>query len=167
MTNKTGKLALLLALLITVCCVMLTACNNTASTSTADEAETTTAAATEAQTEAATGKAQLALIKESYAPAMAFDTEGNSVELTQVYGSSFVEYGGELCFKEDGTFTTFIGTYGNANNESGTYTIISASEIEMKFNNDTTEIAVVTATDVEGNAVEIRLYHRGFNVIFQ
>lgn len=162
MNNKMRTIAMMLALLMTVCCVMLTACSKKdGSDATADEA--TTVAATEPATE---GK-KFAVLKDSYKPAMAFDLTGESVDLTQVYGSGFKEYSGELCFKEDGTFTAFIGVYGNADSVTGTYTVLSMSEIELKYNNDTTKTAVITATDVEGNAVEIRLPESDYNVIFQ
>lgn len=161
MNNKMRTIALMLALLMTVCCVMLTACSKKdGNDATADEATTV---ATQPTTE---GK-KFAVLKETYKPAMAFDLTGEPVDLTQVYGSGYKEYGGELSFKEDGTFTAFIGVYGNADSVTGTYTVLSMSEIELKFNNDTTKTAVITATDVDGNAVEIRLPQSDYNVIFQ
>ncbi len=164
MNNRTRITALLMALLMVVSCVMLTACNKNDGTSTPDEA---TADSSPVTTTSALDENKVAVLKESYKPAMAFDQKGESVELTQVYGSGFKEHGGELCFKEDGTFTAYIGVYGNANNVTGTYKVLSMTEIELNYNNDTTVSAVITATDIEGNAVEIRLPESDFNVIFQ
>ena len=164
MNNKMRRtIALMLALLMTVCCVMLTACSKKGNDNSASADETSTTVVTQPATE---GK-KFATLASSYKPAMAFDLTGNPVELTQVYGSGFKEYGGELSFKDDGTFTAFIGVYGNADAVTGTYTVLSMSEIELKFNNDTTKTAVITATDVEGNAVEIRIQQSDYNVIFQ
>ena len=160
LTNK--KIALVLAVMLMLCSLMLTACNGDAG-ATADEATT---AATTAPAVTIADK-EFASLKESYKPAMAFDMEGNSVDLTTVYGSSFSEYGGELCFKKDGTFTAFIGAYKNNDSVTGTYKVLSQSEIEMTFNNDTTQNAVITVIDVNVEAVEIRLTVGDYNVIFQ
>ncbi len=166
MNNKKRFIALMMAVLMTFSCFMLAACSKAPEdTATGDEA-TTTAAANQQATGATAEENKLAVLKESYKPELAFDLTGKAVELTQVYGSSFKEHGGELCFKEDGTFTAFIGAYGNANTVTGTYKVLSMSEIELKYNNDTTKSAVITATDLEGNAVEIRLPENDFNVIF-
>ncbi len=167
MNNRTRITALLMALLMVVSCVMLSACSKkNEGTSTPDEAPATADSAPVTNTVAQDEK-KFAVLKESYKPAMAFDQTGESVELTQVYGSAFKEYGGELCFKEDGTFTAYIGVYGNANNVTGTYKVLSMTEIQLNYNNDTTQNAVITATDVDGNAVEIRIVESDYNVIFQ
>ncbi len=169
--NNTRKItAMLMAILMLVSCVMLTACSNKdGGTSTADEESTTTATAASAPVTgaAASTDKKFAVLKETYKPAMAFDQNGESVALTQVYGSGFKDHGGELCFKEDGTFTAYIGVYSNANNVTGTYKVLSMTEIELNYNNDTTINAVITATDLEGNAVEIRIPESDYNVIFQ
>ncbi len=166
--NNTRKItAMLMAILMLVSCVMLTACTNkNGGTSTADEEATATADSAPV-TDAASNDKKFAVLKDSYKPAMAFDLKGESVDLAQVYGSGFKKHGGELCFKEDGTFTAYIGVYGNANDVTGTYKVLSMTEIELKYNNDTTVNAVITATDLEGNAVEIRIPESDYNVIFQ
>ena len=103
---------------------------------------------------------------DSYVPVKAYDAAGVEVSVYTVYGTSLRDYGGSLCFKEDGTFTTFIGAYGNINNESGKYMIISDTEIQMVYNNDKTEIAVVTQVDSVGVVTELRMPHRNFDVAF-
>lgn len=165
--NNTRKItAMLLAILMLVSCVMLSACTKKGTdTSSADEASTATADS--APVTNAADEKKFAVLKDSYKPAMAFDLTGKSVDLAQVYGSGFKKHGGELCFKEDGTFTAYIGVYGNANDVTGTYKVLSMTEIELKYNNDTTVNAVITATDVDGNAVEIRIPESDYNVIFQ
>lgn len=161
LTNK--KIALVLAVMLMLCSFMLTACNSD-SGATADEA--TTAAATTAPVVTVADK-EFASLKETYKPAMAFDQEGNSVDLTTVYGSAFKEHGGELCFKKDGTFTAYIGAYANEDSVTGTYKVLSQTEIELTYNNDSTKSAVITVIDVDVNAVEIRLPVGDYNVIFQ
>lgn len=165
MNNRTRITALLMSLLMVVSCVMLSACSKkNDDTATPDEIIIESAPVT---TNAAKDEKKFAVLKESYKPAMAFDQTGKSVELTKVYGSAFKEYGGELCFNEDGTFTAYIGVYANANNVTGTYKVLSMTEIQLNYNNDTTQNAVITATDMEGNAVEIRIVESDYNVIFQ
>lgn len=163
LNNK--KIAFLLAVMMMLSCFMLTACNGDGDEATADEA-TTAATVDEAQPVSIADK-EFASLKDSYKPAMAFDTEGNPVDLTTVYGSSFKETEGELCFKKDGTFTAFIGAYANEDSVTGTYKVKSQTEIEMVYNNDKTQNAVITVIDVDVNAVEIRLPVGDYNVIFQ
>ncbi len=160
LTNK--KIALVLAVMLMLSCLMLTGCKGDAG-ATADEATT---AATTAPAVTVADK-EFASLKESYKPAMAFDLEGNPVELTTVYGSAFKEHSGELCFKKDGTFTAYIGVYANEDSVTGTYKVLSQTEIELTYNNDTTKTAVITVIDVDVNAVEIRLPVGDYNVIFQ
>ncbi|MBE6735009.1 MAG: hypothetical protein E7563_06695 [Ruminococcaceae bacterium] len=102
----------------------------------------------------------------SYRPAKAYNASGEEVDIYTVYGTALRDYGGSLCFKEDGTFTTFIGVYGNVNNESGTYKILSDTEIQMVYNNDKTETAVVTQVDSEGVVTELKMPHRSYDVVF-
>ncbi|MBQ1977854.1 MAG: hypothetical protein II225_03820 [Ruminococcus sp.] len=158
------KIAFLLAVVLMLSCFMLTACNNKGDDATADEAAAATADEVQSVTVA---EKEFASLKDSYKPAMAFDKEGNSVDLTTVYGSSFKETEAELCFKKDGTFTAFIGAYANEDSVTGTYKVKSQTEIEMLYNNDKTQYAVITVIDVDVNAVEIRLPVGDYNVIFQ
>ncbi len=164
MNNIKKAFALVLALMV-FCCVF-TACkpdniDTTQPSENVTEQPTTTA-------EPVTTQGEVASIKllSSYAPVRAFDSDGNEVSVQFVYGSSYRDYGGSLCFKEDGTFTTFIGAFGNVNNESGKYRIVSDTEIEMVYNNDTIETAVVLSVDTEGNVAELRMPHRNFDVVF-
>ncbi len=168
MTNTRRFLCCLISVLLIVCCALFTACTPAEVDSTEPSAETTTVVTTTAETEPVTTESKTANItlSASYVPAKAFDKNGSEVGLDSVYGSGLRDYGGSLCFKEDGTFTTFIGVYGNVNNESGTYKIISDTEIEMTYNNDTTETAVVTQTDSDGNVTELRMPHRNHDVVF-
>lgn len=106
-------------------------------------------------------------LSESYRPVKAYNASGEEVDIYTVYGTSFRDYGGSLCFKEDGTFTTFIGVYGNVNNESGIYKILSDTEIQMVYNNDKIETAVVTQVDSQGVVTELRMPHRSFDVVFE
>lgn len=164
--NLTSKrIALVLAVMLMLSCLMLTGCKGDAG-ATPDEATTTAAPATTAPAVTIADK-EFASLKESYKPAMAFDLEGNPVDLTTVYGSAFKEHGGELCFKKDGTFTAYIGAYANEDSVTGTYKVLSQTEIELTYNNDTTKSAVITVIDVDVNAVEIRLPVGDYNVIFQ
>lgn len=133
--------------------------NTTASETVADTTATTEAATSE------TAEYTISLA-DSYRPAKAYDAAGNEIDIYTVYGSSLRDYGGSLCFKADGTFTTFIGVFGNVNNESGTYKILSDTEIQMLYNNDKTETAVVTKVDSEGVVTELRMPHRNSDVVF-
>ncbi len=104
-------------------------------------------------------------LKAEYAPVKAYDESGAEVDVLSVYGSSYASYGGALCFYSDGTFDTFIGAYGNADNESGTFTAVSDTELEMSFYNGDVVTATVT-NSLDGVATEIRMMHRSFDVVF-
>ncbi len=168
MTNTRRFLCCLLSVLLIVCCAMFTACTPKDVDNTEPSTEAATAATTTAETELATTENATATIKlsDSYVPTKAFDKNGSEVGLDSVYGSGLRDYGGSLCFKADGTFTTFIGVYGNTDNESGTYKIVSDTEIEMTYNNDTVKTAIVTQTDSDDNVTELRMPHRNHDVVF-
>ncbi|MBQ8000164.1 MAG: hypothetical protein IJ298_02970 [Ruminococcus sp.] len=167
MIKSRKLLCLVFAVLIIICSAMFTACapKDTDPTVPSTDATTTqvTTTAEPVTTTAATVQLKLSA---SYIPTKAFDSNGAEASVYTVYGSSFRDYGGSLCFKEDGTFTTFIGVFGNVDNESGTYKIISDTEIEMLYNNDKTETAIITQVDSEGNVVELKMPHRSFDVVF-
>ena len=164
--NKFKKISAFVLAIMILCCVF-TACkpNNIDTT---EPSATATQKPANVPTEPITTQAQEISIKllSSYVPTKALDADGNDVDVSFVYGSSYRDYGGSLCFKEDGTFTTFIGAFGNVNNESGTYKIISDTQIELLYNNDTTEIATVLKVDSELNVIELIMSHRSFDVVF-
>lgn len=168
MTKSRNILCLIFAVLIIVCSAMFTACAPRDTDSTEPSTNTTTTQVATTATEPVTTTAAPVQLKlsASYIPTKAFDSNGAEVDLYTVYGSSFRDYGGSLCFKEDGTFTTYIGVFGNINNESGTYKVISDTEIEMLFNNDKTVTAIVTKADSDGNVQEIKMTHRSYDVVF-
>ncbi len=167
MNNKNRFIIFAITLLLIVCFFMFTACTPKEPDNTQPSTEiTTTVPATETVAPTTEKTASELTLSASYIPTKAFDKNGSEVSIYTVYGSSLREYGGSLSFKEDGTFTTFIGVFGNVNNESGTYKTISDTEIEMTYNNDTTEIAVVTQTDSDGNVTELRMPHRNYDVVF-
>ena len=163
--SKKRILCFLVAMVM--CCAVFSACTPETPVNTQPATNETTQATTvenePVTTESSPSELKLA---ENYLPVKAFDFDGNEVGLDKVYGSGFREHGGYLSFKEDGTFTTFIGVFGNIDKESGTYKIISDTEIEMTFNNDTAEIAVVTQVDSDGNVTELRMPHRSHEVVF-
>lgn len=165
MTKMKKLFAFVLAVMV-LCCVF-TACKPDDVDSTQPSVDATQEA-TEAPTEVVTTQAEEITIKllSSYAPTKALDADGNEVEVSVVYGSGYRDYGGSLCFKEDGTFTTFIGVFGNVNNESGTYKIISDTQIELLYNNDKTEIATVLKVDSDLNVTELIMPHRSYDVVF-
>lgn len=154
-------------LALVIFCSMFTACKPNDVDAT-EPSVTVTETPSSSPTEPVTTQTQEFSIKllSSYAPTKALDADGNTVDISSVYGSSYRDYGGSLCFEEDGTFTTFIGAFGNVNNESGTYKIISDTQIEMLYNNDTTEIATVLKVDSELNVTELIMPHRSFDVVF-
>lgn len=164
--NKMKKLFALILAVLVLCCVF-TACKP-GNTDNTQPSATATQKPSEATTEAVTTQGEEITIKllSTYAPVNAFDADGNEVGISLVYGSSYRDYGGSLCFKEDGTFTTFIGVFGNVDNESGTYKIISDTQIELLYNNDTTEIATVLKVDSDLNVTELIMPHRSYDVVF-
>lgn len=167
--NFLKKLALLMALLTAFSSFALAGCgkaseeDNTTTTSAVsseDEADVTTAA-----TEA---KPQVAVLKKSYKPAEAFDLEGNSVALETIFGTGYAKHGDELIFNEDGTFTMYIGVYANPDSVKGTYKVNSTTEVVLTFDNDTQKSAVITVTDLESNAIELRIpMNEDYNVMFR
>lgn len=105
-------------------------------------------------------------LKSEYKPSYGFDDDGNRLEPHFIYGTGYLTYGGSLCFNSDGTFTSFVGVVGNADNDSGNYKVLSDTEIQMNFNNGETVIAKILNTH-NGVATEIQMYHRGFDVVFK
>lgn len=168
MSNKKRILCCVLSVLVMLCCTLFAACTPANVDGTEPSINETTEAVTTEVSETVTTKTQSVNItlSASYIPSKAYDTNGAEIGLDTVYGTGLRDYGGSLCFKEDGTFTTFIGVYGNADNESGTYKIVSDTEIEMTYNNDTVKTAVVTQTDSDGNVTELRMPHRNYDVVF-
>lgn len=166
MSNIKRFITVVFSVMLVMCVLAFTACTPKDSVSTQPSTESTEPTTIETEPVTTENTASELTLSASYIPQKAFDATGSEVSIYTVYGSSLRDYGGSLCFKEDGTFTTFIGVYGNVNNESGTYKIISDTEIEMVYNNDTTETAVITQTDSEGNITELRMPHRNHDVVF-
>lgn len=171
MNNKRKALCLLISVFLIISCLAFSACTPKTpdNTDPATEDISVTTIPTEAETTAPETTADTSTsikLSASYIPSKAFDENGSEVSIYVVYGSSLRDSGGSLCFNEDGTFTTYIGVFGNVNNESGTYKILSDTEIEMLYNNDSTETAVITQVDSDGAVTELKMPHRGYEVVF-
>ena len=101
-----------------------------------------------------------------YKPTAAYK-DGKEVSLDTIFGKGYAEYGDEFSFYEDGTFTKYIGVTANPDSVTGTYKFLSTTEIELTFNNDKTDSVTVITTDVDNNAVEIKMIINDCHVIFE
>lgn len=151
------KIALVLALMLMLSCMVFAGCIGDADTATGDEATTTeaTQAATKSEDE----------IYAKFKPTEAFKN-GEAVSLETVYGTGYAEYGDELILYNDGTFTAYIGVTGNPDSVKGTYAIGDYSEITLQYDNDTTETATAVTFDVKEEVQQIRILKGEVYVIF-
>lgn len=94
------------------------------------------------------------LILGEWIPVSGFKTETNEVvNLTDLYGKGYRDYGGLLEFNEDGTFSINIGITNNGDQNNGYYTC-TQTDINVTYNNDKSSVI-----DHEFNGDEIiRLY---------
>ena len=180
----TKKLALVMALLMVFSSFALFGCgkddsaddgNTTAATETDTNKDSSTTAdevTTDSVTEdvitvTSAEDAEPIKLAKSYKPAQAFKS-GEEVGLDVVFGSGYKEYGGELVFNEDGTFSAAFGVTAGPDTTTGTYKIVpDTATIELVYNNDTTETASLITTDLENNVIELSIVKDGYTVIFK
>lgn len=167
--KRNSAILTLICVLSVVSCMMFAAC--TPDDASVKEPATTADSAAVADTTAEDTTAEatdIALtLKSEYAPVTAYDEEGAEVDINVVYGTGYATYGGSLCFDDNGTFTTYIGVFGNPNEESGAYKIVSDTEIELSYGSGKEGSAYILNTDSNGAVTEIKMSHRGFDVVFR
>ena len=161
-----NKLALLLAVVVAFSSFALFGCGNDK----ADDTKTTTSAnentsATEDEVADVTEEEKVPTLAKVYKPSQAFQN-GKEVHLDTVFGTGYAQYGDELVFNEDGTFTAYIGVTAGADSSTGTYKIVGTTGLELCYNNDKTESAVLTTVDVNNNVVDLRLEKNDYYIIF-
>ena len=174
-----NKLALLMAVMVAFCSFSFVGCVYVSNDeATADEAAVTT---TESKNDSEVSDGDAAgvvttpdkkdyVLAKVYKPFQAFK-DGEEVNLDTVFGKGYAQYGDELVFNTDGTFTAYIGVNAGADSTTGTYelrlTNNDVPEIELCYNNDTKEIAAVTTINVDNNVVELRLEKNGYYILFK
>lgn len=150
------KIALILAVMLMLSCMVFAGCNGDTDTATGDEVTTTaTTEATKSENE----------IYAKFKPTEAFK-DGEAVDLETVFGTGYAKYGDELILYNDGTFTAYIGISSNPDATRGTYAIGDYSEIELLYDNDTTETATAVTFDVKDEVQQIRILKGEVYVIF-
>ena len=164
---KKSVITKIFAVLFAVLFVLsVTACSKKADTNDNNKAETTTAAATapvESQTVTETAASAISL-KEYYEPYKAFNAEGTEVELVNVYGSGYREYGGSLTFSEGNKFNLSVGI--NNGKTFGTYVLAGEKEVVLNYNHGDVKVVFITAEE-NGVATEIKVPTSDYQVYFR
>lgn len=99
-----------------------------------------------------------------YVPTKATDADGHDIELSVVYGTYFLSYGGGVSF--DGyEFTVDLSAKGL---EKGTAVFTDDSTFELRYNSGKTEICRITMTTDDDNPAvsEFTATQGDFTVIF-
>ena len=149
------KIALILAVMLMLSCMVFAGCSGDADTATPDEETTAATEATRSENE----------IYAKFKPTEAFK-EGEAVDLETVFGTGYAKYGDELVLYNDGTFTAYIGVSSNLDATKGTYAIGDYSEITLQYDNDTTEEATAVTFDVKNEVQQIRILKGEVYVIY-
>ena len=100
-------------------------------------------------------------------PILITSEDGEQIELTVYYGSSYLQYNNGFVFNADDTFTCYIGVYENSNTCTGTYKIDTKNEsIILNYNSgETTEAKysllddrIITFTEIKERAEGEKVY---------
>lgn len=98
-----------------------------------------------------------------WAPVKAEDTQtGQEESLSFIYGTAFSQYGGSLEFKNDGTFSLWIGAGRDDGSHSGTYTFTEYG-IEAVYQNGNTETFTYT---IDNGAIQTVKVPQGVYTIY-
>lgn len=142
-------------------------CSKKTDAADSDKTETTesVSATAPAETESVTEMTASAVsLKEYYEPYKAFDADGTEVDLSNVYGSAYREYGGSLTFTEENSFNLSVGI--NNGKTFGTYVIAGEKEIVLNYAHGDTKVIFITGEE-NGVATEIKVPTSDYLVYFR
>ncbi len=108
-------------------------------------------------------------IRASWVPIVAYDAEGNNVDLAEVYvNASKYDYTGSMKFNEDGTFDFWMGVGSPTDgSHTGTYKYDWQEEIiYANFDNGDQEEFIVNRDEEYGDIASIEVPFNDYNVHF-
>ena len=180
--NFKNRLALLMAVIVALSAFAFVGCANDAANTDTEKNTTTTTVADNTKDDGASApteepatsvttpeKVDYTLAK-VYKPYKAFK-DGKEVSLETVFGHGYAQYGDELVFNPDGTFSAYIGVTAGADASTGTYSLTLNSnntpEVELHYNNDKVENAVIVTLGINNNAVELQMIKYDYYILFK
>ncbi|MGN0453132.1 MAG: hypothetical protein ACI4GZ_04950 [Ruminococcus sp.] len=171
MMKKSKRILSLMAAVLLICtCLMFTACSCSDNDGEPDASTSPveTASATEATTEAVATTETIAVpelkLSAKYTPVSAYDAQGNQVSLSLIYGTAFLEYGGELSFT-DNSYSLSMGASAKGP-ETGTYRITVESQVELTASDGDVVLADVNEVSESNTVTELSLPQGDYKVIF-